>query len=452
MDYKRVFSKTRFQTKSQNSFQLDHKSRSVFVGVRDISQHTAFIGKVIEQGRTSTILDYGVFCDVNFPHVIGVFGNRGSGKSFDLGVFLEEIFIPGKAGNLPNTTNAAIVFDIQDQFWTLGYEPGPDDSVDAQQVAELKKWGLEKSHVGDVSILVPVGYDTQVPNAVPFSLAAAQIAEADFLAILELERFSPMGQALITLLNKGKSNTPRQLALACTDNTGLLNNYQQSTVDGLRWRLESLAKTDIIADFGIQIDNLLQPQCLSIVLMRNLSDSMRALIVGVISRLVANRMGRSQQARKVARRTGNSIDANEENLANRLWMILDEAHILIPSDGATAATIPLIDYVKRGRDAGLSLIFATQQPSAVNSKLMSQVDMTVTHMLGFEADLTAAINRMPTRNTVDYEVNNERVSSISDVIRSLSPGEAIIADGASGRAFLAKIRPRRTAHGGDTPS
>ena len=38
-------------------------------------------------------------------------------------------------------------------------------------------------------------------------------------------------------------------------------------------------------------------------------------------------------------------------------------------------TGPLVDYVKRGRDAGLSLIFATQQPSAVNSKLMSQVDI-----------------------------------------------------------------------------
>ena len=133
-------------------------------------------------------------------------------------------------------------------------------------------------------------------------------------------------------------------------------------------------------------------------------------------------------------------------------MVLDEAHILIPSDGATAATNPLIDYVKRGRDAGLSLIFATQQPSAVNSKLMSQVDMTFTHMLGFEADVIAAINRMPTRNMVDYEVDNERASSISEVIRSLSPGEAVIADGASSRAFLVKIRPRCTAHGGETPS
>ena len=306
MKYKKVFSRTRFQTKSRNNFQIDHKSRRIFVGTRDVGSRTAFVGKVIEQGKLSTILDYGVFCDVSFPHVVGVFGNRGSGKSFDLGVFLEEIFIPGKVSNHTNSSDAAVVFDIQDQFWTIGYKPNPDDPLDAHQVSELEKWGLERNQLDNVSILVPAGCDTQVPNAVSFSLAAAQITETDFLTILELERFSPMGQALITLLNEGKNKTPAQLAVACTSKGGALNNYQQSTVDGLRWRLDSLAKTKIIAETGIHIDNLLQPQCLSIVLMRNLPDSMRALIVGVISRLIANRMGRAQQARKVARRNSES--------------------------------------------------------------------------------------------------------------------------------------------------
>jgi uncharacterized protein len=193
------------------------------------------------------------------------------------------------------------------------------------------------------------------------------------------------------------------------------------------------------------------PGQLSVILMRNLPEAVRGLVVGVISRLVADRMGRIQQARKVAMRTQQVLDERDKDITNRLWLVLDEAHVLVPSDGYTAATEPLIDYVKRGRDAGLSLIFATQQPSAVNSKLMSQVDLTITHMLGFDADLTAATARMPTRTSVDYDVDNQKVGSLSDVIRSLGPGEAIIADGASSRAFVAKIRPRVSAHGGATP-
>ena len=213
--YRKVFTKTRFRTKSRNSFQIDHKARRIIVGARNAGPQTAFIGKVIEQGKASTILDYGVFCDVSFPHVIGVFGNRGSGKSFDLGVFLEEIYLDKAANERGGISDAAIVFDVQDQFWTLGYKPNPDDEHDSQQVSELSKWGLVGQQLKNVSILVPSASDTQVPNAKRFSLAASQVSEADFLAILELERFSAMGQAFLTLLAKHGKQPPGELAAIC---------------------------------------------------------------------------------------------------------------------------------------------------------------------------------------------------------------------------------------------
>ncbi len=450
MSYRKVFSKARFQTNSPNSFHIEYGTKRVLVGVRNSYSRIAFLGKVIEQGKTSTILDYGVFCDIGFPHVIGVFGSRGSGKSFDLGVFLEEIYGSTITENGPITEDAGIVFDIQDQFWTLKYPLNQNDPGDQRQMSELKRWRLETQLISDVSILVPTNSETQVPDAIPFSLAASQISEDDYLAILELERFSPMGQALLTLLHSTEEHTPDRLAACCKANANLYN-YQQSTIDGLRWRLESLAEMQIIAPQGLEVDEILKPGHLSIVLMRNTPDGVRALIVGVISRLAADKMSRAQQARKVQRRTGRTNGAQSTQIAQKLWMILDEAHVLIPSDEVTPATGPLIDYVKRGRDAGLSLIFATQQPSAVNTKLMSQVDMTLTHMLGFENDVSAAINRMPTRNTVTYEIQNVRASSLGDVIRTLDPGEAVLADGASGRIVLIKVRPRRTAHGGNEP-
>ena len=387
---------------------------------------------------------------MGFPHVIGIFGNRGSGKSFDLGVFLEELFAINTESGDAERADAAIVFDIQDQFWTLEYAPASTDPHDARQLDELKSWGLGSAKVPNVSLLAPAGSETVVPRAKRFTLTANQLTEDDFLAMLGLARFSPMGQALLTVLDGEGPKPPEVLARACTAN-GLLRDYQQGTMDGLRWRLESVGKTGVIGERGVCVDDLLRPRGSSIILLRNLPDSIRALIVGVISRLACDRMSRVQQARRVARRANRDIAGSYTEIATRLWTVLDEAHILVPSDGATAATGPLIDYVKRGRDAGLSLIFATQQPSAVNSKLMSQVDMTLTHMLGFEADLTAAIGRMPTRNTLDYEVDNQKVGTLADVIRSLAPGEAVLADAASPRAFIVKVRPRRTAHGGDTP-
>lgn len=397
---------------------------------------------MIEQGKTGSLLDYEVHCDVSFPHVIGIFGSRGSGKSFDLGVFLEEIFRDASG-------DCGIVFDIQDQFWTLAYAPSEGIAGDAQHLADLAKWGLEPAAVTNVAVLIPRGSDTPVPNATPFSLSPSQLSEADWLALLDLERFSPMGQALLILLEQIGPQTPARLVQAVAG-AGLTARFQQGTVDALIWRLGSLANIGVIDDDGLNIDELLQPNTLSVILMRNLSDGIRGLVVGVVSRLVADRMGREKQRRKVAMRT-NPDPLHDATLAARLWMVLDEAHVLVPSDGTTAATEPMIDYVKRGRDAGLSLIFATQQPSAVNSKMISQVDLTITHALAFETDLAAAAARMPARVPGDYEISNEKANGIGDVLRSLAPGEAFVADTSSGRGFLMKVRPRLSAHGGVSP-
>jgi hypothetical protein len=446
MGYKKVFSTTRYQTKAQNNFAINSKEKRVDIGSRaGAPAKTAYIGKVIEQGKTGNILDYEVHCDISFPHVIGIFGSRGSGKSFDLGVFLEEIFL-----NAHEEGDSGIVFDIQDQFWTLAYPPCLDIPADGAHLADLARWGLAASAVPNVTVLVPKRSDTPVPGAKPFCLSPNQLAPSDWLAILELERFSPMGQALLSLLDALGAQTPGELALAIST-PSLLQNFQQATVDGLRWRLDSLERVGIIDSQGVNIDDMLTPNTLSVILMRNLTDTVRGLVVGVVSRLVADRMGRAQQIRKVAMRTPVAT-AEMPILASRLWMVLDEAHVLVPSDGATAATEPMIDYVKRGRDAGLSLIFATQQPSAVNSKMISQVDLTITHALSFETDLSAATARMPARGAIDYEIDNEKTGALSDVIRSLSPGEAVVADASSGRAFLVKIRPRLSAHGGVSPT
>lgn len=442
--YKKVFTSARFQTKSPNSFEIEARSKSLRIGSCDDNIKSVYLGKVIEQGKTSNILDYGVFCDIGFPHVVGIFGSRGSGKSFDLGVFLEGIFDPEAA-----PSDAAVVFDVQDQFWTLAYRPDADVKSDREQIADLQNWGLSTRQLSNIRVWVPNGSDTEVPNTNEFSLEPSQLSLSDWLAVLRLERYSPMGQALISLLGIVGPRTPRELASNCIDT--VLGSFQQGTVDGLRWRLESFSDTQVLGPVGLSIDELLRPGALNVLLMRNLPDAVRALIVGVVSRLVADRLGRVQQARKVALRTKQSADTEEEAITTRLWMVLDEAHVLVPSDETTAATEPLIDYVKRGRDAGLSLIFATQQPSAVNKKLISQVDITITHRLGIEADISAAVARMPTRSTIDYEVDNHRVSGIGDVVRSLGPGEAIVADGASGRIFVAKVRPRQSAHGGTTP-
>lgn len=453
MQTRKVVTSAAFKTGESSSFlHFDGRSRALIVGRRsgDHDAAVGLIGKVIEHSGGSNLLDFGVWCDIGFPHVMGVFGTRGTGKSFDLGVFIESVSgLPGTYyGNLP--ASATVLFDIQDQFWTLGFVPSPDLVEDQAHIRALRTWGLEPTPVPNVQLWVPPGMSTSLPAPRVLRLSPAQLSVDDWLGLLELDRYSPMGQAMLTLLRTSSSPSegPHSLAERCQP-SGILSGFQSGTVDGLRWRLQAIGETDLVGEPGVDVGELLIPGQTSVLLLRRLPESLRALTVGVLLRLFNHTMSTTQHERKIARRLGGNIGTSV--LPERLWVVLDEAHTVVPREGRTAATPAVIDYVKRGRDAGLSLIFATQQPAAVDNRLMSQVDLTLTHALSFESDLQAAEARMPTRSSIVYERAGFALPSLGDVIRSLNPGEALLADANSGRIVAVRIRPRVTAHGGNTP-
>lgn len=450
MEYKRVVTVARFVTKDTGAL-LNRRTdgRVVTIGRRadEISAGLGYFGKVIEQSAGTSILDYGVWCDLCYPHVVGVFGTRGSGKSFDIGVLVEDI---GGAdgvttGSVPSA--ASVVFDIQNQFWTLGLAPDPCLPEDLDQIASLERWALMPAALR-LKNWTPAGCRPVLPVSETFRISPSQLSGDDWLALLEVDRYSPIGQALLTLVEEAESREPVHLVGSIPSTRGLAA-FQQSTIDALRWRLQALAETALVGEPGVTVDDFLQTETVNVVLLRDLPDSLRALCVGVLVRLLVARMSGYHQGRRVARRFHEEVPPG--NLPDRLWVFIDEAHTVVPRERRTAASDPLVDAVKRGRDAGVSAVFATQQPSAVDTRLMSQVDMTVTHALGFESDLQAALARMPTRNSVEYARRGFAMPSLGDTIRSLGPGEALLADSTNGRVFALQVRPRVTAHGGNTP-
>ena len=394
------------------------------------------------------MLDYSVWMDLEYPHVVGVFGSRGTGKSFALGVIVECISGLSEVNSGDPPDHAVLILDVQNQFWTLAFEPNGDLEEDVSHLRNLRNWGLEPCKIPNLKIWSPAGYPIPEESFAEFKLSPEQLSEEDWLTTLELERFSPMGQALLQLLDHRPQALPSELQALSVPGS-ILRGFQDSTIEGLRWRLAGLSHTEIIGRPGVSIEDLCSKGSVSVLLLRELPDSLRQLVVGVVSRLISRRFGKYQQDVRLSRRFHRT--APPDDLPQRVWLIVDEAHLLVPSGPDTAATAPVIDFVKRGRDAGLSLVFATQQPSAVDSRLMSQVDLTLTHSLGFEVDISAAIQRMPTRTSVSYQISGLDMPSLGDAIRSLDPGDCIVADGASGRAFAMRVRPRVTAHGGNHP-
>ena len=84
----------------------------------------------------------------------------------------------------------------------------------------------------------------------------------------------------------------------------------------------------------------------------------------------------------------------------------------------------MIEYVKRGRDAGLSLVMATQQPSAIDDRILSQVNLTINHRLTFQTDINAATNRLPTKPLGSLKISGQEINEFGSMIRLLESGEA----------------------------
>ncbi|WP_436907430.1 ATP-binding protein [Halosimplex marinum] len=119
------------------------------------------------------------------------------------------------------------------------------------------------------------------------------------------------------------------------------------------------------------------------------------------------------------------------------WYVIDEAHAFFGGVGEAA----LGTILTRGRAPGVSLVLATQRPSAVSAVAVSQSDLVVAHRLTSEADLDALEAARPT-----YMSNSltERLPT--------SPGEAVVVDDATETVHAATVRRRDTPHGGDSPS
>ena len=445
----RVLNKARFSTvmtASRINVSTEPRApRIVRVG-RSHGNGGGYIGRVAENCKGMNLFNAPVLLNTGFPNVIGIFGMRGTGKSFNLGVFAECIVGAPQVSEGDTPPPAIVIFDVQNQFWTLSLAPSAER--DNNHLLQLKNWHLHPEAVANIHCWTPDGADSHIPNTRKYKIAPDQLVDADWLALLEQEQYSPGGQALLTLLHNCKDRTPESLA-ASMRSGGIMSNFQSSTIDALRWRLDSISKAKIIGSPGIDAKTFLAPGKLSVVLLRGLSEPMRALTTAILTRLLNSHMNNFHQRAKLAKRGIGKMPA--ENLPRRLWIMIDEAHVIAPREGRTPANEPIVDYVKRGRDSGLSLIFATQQPSAVDDKLMSQVDMTFTHALGTEADVAAAIARMPTSRPDGYTCAGESLKTPGNLIRSLKPGEAILADAATQRPFVVHIRPRLSVHGGDTP-
>lgn len=147
---------------------------------------------------------------------------------------------------------------------------------------------------------------------------------------------------------------------------------QEKTKEALVNRLEMANGWDIFSQSETDLSEILDGGCLNVLDLSVLSPGaygLANLIVSVVSRTLF-------QKRVVAKRRENLCLAPQ---AERIWLLIDEAQRFVPASKSTLSKDLLIAWAKEGRQPGLSVAFATQQPSAIDNDILSQCDLILCH-------------------------------------------------------------------------
>ncbi|MCK9472043.1 MAG: hypothetical protein M0Q88_09870, partial [Bacilli bacterium] len=176
------------------------------------------------------------------------------------------------------------------------------------------------------------------------------------------------------------------------------------------------------------------------------SFNVRALVISLVcKRLFIERMAarKEEEVTSVQRGLSSGYLSGGGDMP-LVWILIDEAHEFLVKEGKTPASDALIQLLREGRQPGISLVLATQQPGKIHTDAMTQADIVLSHKLTSDMDV-AALNSI---------MQNYVLEGIKQKMNTLpkQKGSAILLDDNSERIYQIKIRPRFTWHGGEAPS
>ena len=452
----KVFDKSRYRV-DDALVKLQHIQRGnnvIFgrVHPRDDYSNLIYVGKVLEATKGRNFLGADAWLDTTFPHVIYITGTRGSGKSFDLGVLVEGISRLRTPSAIQNDVSqiATVIIDTQSQFWTLGYPPVGTVPANRLQLEELARWNLRPNSLTSVDIYIPPGSPAVLGSEKILQLRPRGVRSEEWASLLGQEVYSAQGHVLsATLDHLGDRDFEVEDMLTYVRDDRKWTHAAESSRNAVAYKLDDYCRTGLFSANGLRVGDLLGADRCSVLALRELRDEDKSLIAAVIARSLFSILGEHHNKNKVASFFGRTLPSVDT--PDRVWLVVDEAHVVAPRDRPSPARAALVEYVKRGRDAGLSLVLATQQPSALDDRILSQVNITFSHRLSFQNDIGAALGRVPTKSVRSMKLSGTSLADFGDMMRVLDAGECFLGDQATSRAVLIQVRPRVSAHGGYSP-
>jgi len=342
-----------------------------------------------------------------------------------------------------------LMLDTMGVYWSMKYPNNKEEDL-------LSKWGIEGKGLG-VQIYVPGGFfekykEDGIPVDYPFYIRPNELSAEDWLNAFKLTTDDAVGvgiqRVIGRLLNKGENFSLNDVISDLEKDERLENKTKFAAIN----RIENAKTWGIFSKKGTQIKNLLKG---GIVTIMDLSPyvampggwDVKSLVLGIIAKKIFVERMLVRKREELYDIINKTQVVREEEVKEDLpmpWLIVDEAHEFLPRDEIVPSSQALITILREGRQPGVSLILATQQPARIHTDAITQSDLVLAHRLTASFDLEAL-------DKIFLSYNSKGSRTLFNSMPR-TKGCAIIMDDKNERLHTMQVKPRFSWHGGEDPN
>jgi len=403
------------------------------------TEATILLGKHYVTMGAEKSLANPVLLDVNRPHVILVSGKRGSGKSYSLGVIAEGLM--NLSGEVKKNVSC-VIFDTMGIYWTMKFPNYKDEKL-------LSEWNIKPTALKP-KVFVPFSlFDDYESKGLPvdskFGIKPSELDAEEWCSLFKIDLNSNEG----ILLEKAVLEAKKKKSFSIEQLIKIIQAEERSSDTEKNLviaRFEAVEKWGVFNEKGTEVKDLIAGGTISVIDLSAYSqisdgDLIKNLVIGFISKKVLQQRLLARKAEEVREIKDELSLKKKEPL---VWILIDEAHEFLPKEGSTLATFPLIQLLREGRQPGISLVLATQQPGKIHTDVMTQSDIVLSHRLTAKLDVNAL-------NEIMQSYLPFAIQKYIDGLPSVK-GAGIILDDTSEKIYPIRVRPRLSWHGGSDPS
>ncbi|MBI4330566.1 MAG: ATP-binding protein [Chloroflexi bacterium] len=436
---------------------IGHRNKVVVLGATSSDQRM-MLGRLAEVGPYKNI-----DMDIGKEHVIAIVGKRGSGKTHSLGVVLEGLISTSELVSKHASDKAVLVLDTLNLFQWIGVPLDlAQGKIAKEQLDRARHWGLAATPLPVKLWHLAGSLPMTTKDSSPFLIQVSDMSAQDWGFLFDVDvMMDPMGQLVMSACDKVRhagwssnsghrnpmpNHSIRHLVNCIGEDKELGNDFSPETRRAVRQRLISYEHVGLFSTKGTPIKDLLQPNQASVLLLGRCPEDLRTVVAFLLMRKLRELRSIASERKKELLITG-SAQAVGDAYVPPTWVLIDEAQNIIPSKTVSLANQELTRFVREGRNFGLSMVISTQQPQAIDPKVMSQVDIIVVHTLTVQTDISYIMNNLKSAPPENIVLGRQPLK-LQEAIRELEVGQCLISATESPRGLFAEIRPRITAHGG----